>query len=240
MPREMVMASTMVDSPGLVSTMSAAARAASVAPCTAMPMSARFSAGASFTPSPVMPTAKPARRSASTIRNLCSGNTCAKPSAPMIVSVYFSRSFGGLPLASRLGSVPASRMSVPSPSWRAVSFAIARWSPVTIFTSTPYAMARSSVTFVSGRGGSRNVSSPSSCQAPPGPAHGALRATASERMPRVASASTASCSGAREGSSAGSSAAMMCGAPLVVLNTSPLRVSRTVPSVRFTAGSNGM
>ena len=82
MQRDTAMASMMTDSPGLVSTMSAAARAASVEPCTAMPMSAFFSAGASFTPSPVMPTAYPARRSASTMRNLCSGNTCAKPSAP--------------------------------------------------------------------------------------------------------------------------------------------------------------
>ena len=47
------MALTIVLSPGCVKTMSAAARAASVAPSTAMPMSARFSAGASFTPSPV-------------------------------------------------------------------------------------------------------------------------------------------------------------------------------------------
>ena len=36
--------------------MSAAARAASVAPETAIPASANLSAGASFTPSPVMPT----------------------------------------------------------------------------------------------------------------------------------------------------------------------------------------
>ena len=44
------------DSPGATSTMEAAARAASVAPDTAKPQSAFFSAGASFTPSPVMPT----------------------------------------------------------------------------------------------------------------------------------------------------------------------------------------
>ena len=48
------------ESPGVVSTMDAAARAASVAPETAMPQSAFFSAGASFTPSPVMPTMWPA------------------------------------------------------------------------------------------------------------------------------------------------------------------------------------
>lgn len=82
------------------------ARAASVAPATAIPTSARFNAGASFTPSPeigkkirmvsilllflllrllcflpVMPHLYPSWRNVSTMRNLCSGNTCAKPSA---------------------------------------------------------------------------------------------------------------------------------------------------------------
>ena len=42
--------------PSVVNTMSAAFRAASVDPSTAMPMCACLSAGASFTPSPVMPT----------------------------------------------------------------------------------------------------------------------------------------------------------------------------------------
>ena len=61
--------------------MAAAARAASVAPETAMPQSAFFSAGASFTPSPVMPTMWPCCCKTSTMWNLCSGNTWAKPSA---------------------------------------------------------------------------------------------------------------------------------------------------------------
>ena len=39
----------------------------------AMPMSAFFSAGASLTPSPVMATTAPPRRSASTMRSLCRG-----------------------------------------------------------------------------------------------------------------------------------------------------------------------
>jgi len=51
-----LMASMMTESPGASKTMDAAARAASVAPETAMPQSAFFNAGASFTPSPVMPT----------------------------------------------------------------------------------------------------------------------------------------------------------------------------------------
>ena len=56
MHRAIKMPWTIVLRPGSVSTMSAAARAASVDPWTAMPMSARFNAGASLTPSPVMPT----------------------------------------------------------------------------------------------------------------------------------------------------------------------------------------
>ena len=56
------------------STMSAAPRATSV-PRTPMatPMSARWSAGASFTPSPVIATTSPRACSTSTIRSLCSG-----------------------------------------------------------------------------------------------------------------------------------------------------------------------
>ena len=64
--------------------MAAAARAASVAPDTAMPTSAFLRAGASFTPSPVMPTMWPRFCSASTMLNLCSGNTWANPSAASI------------------------------------------------------------------------------------------------------------------------------------------------------------
>jgi hypothetical protein len=45
-----------MNEPGWVRMMAAADCAASVAPFTATPTSARFSAGASFTPSPVMPT----------------------------------------------------------------------------------------------------------------------------------------------------------------------------------------
>src|ERR1700758_4369809 len=49
-------AATITDNPGASSTTSAAARAASVAPATAIPASACLSAGASLTPSPVIPT----------------------------------------------------------------------------------------------------------------------------------------------------------------------------------------
>ena len=50
------MASIITESPGVSSTIEAAARAASVAEETAIPQSAFLSAGASFTPSPVIPT----------------------------------------------------------------------------------------------------------------------------------------------------------------------------------------
>ena len=72
---------TITPSPGAVSTRSAAARAASVAPLTATPTSACLSAGASLTPSPVIPTICPRACSARTIWNLCSGKTRANPSA---------------------------------------------------------------------------------------------------------------------------------------------------------------
>ena len=81
MHRESLIATMIVARPGSVSTMSAAAHAASVAPSTAIPTSAFLSAGASLTPSPVMPTVQPRRRRVSTMLNLCSGYTPAKPSA---------------------------------------------------------------------------------------------------------------------------------------------------------------
>jgi hypothetical protein len=45
---------------------------------TAMPTSARLSAGASLTPSPVMPQRNPSLRRHSTMRYLCSGYTCQR------------------------------------------------------------------------------------------------------------------------------------------------------------------
>ena len=120
------MASMMTLRPGSVSTMSAAALAASVAGKTAMPMSARLSAGASFTPSPVMPVTWPWWRMRSTIWNLCSGMTSAKPWLFMMISSSCSTLCAGSFRTSVL------RMFVPMPSSRHVSLAMSRWSPVTI------------------------------------------------------------------------------------------------------------
>ena len=142
------MASMMTLRPSLVSTRSEAARAASVAPATAMPTSARLSAGASFTPSPVMPVTWPCCRMRSTIWNLCSGMTSAKP---WLSRMMRSSAFWSLALAS-ITSVE--RMFVPMPSRRHVSRAITLWSPVTILTSMPLSMAAAMVALVSSRGGS--------------------------------------------------------------------------------------
>ena len=51
-----LIAAMITDSPEVISTIAAAVRAASVAPETAPPQSAFFSAGASLNPSPVLPT----------------------------------------------------------------------------------------------------------------------------------------------------------------------------------------
>ena len=68
-------------------TMSAASFATSVpAIPIATPMSAFFSAGASFTPSPVTATTCPIRWSADTARSLCSGATRARITSPRSAS----------------------------------------------------------------------------------------------------------------------------------------------------------
>src|SRR5664279_4083452 len=177
-----LIASMITDRPGVSSTIEAAARAASVAPETAMPQSSFFMAGASFTPSPVMPTMWPCFCRMSTMWNLCSGNTCAKPSA-------FSTNAVSVALSSRLESprLPASRMWLPIPSFLAVSWAMARASPVTILTFTPIFSAVATVSLASSRGGSNRGNTPWNCHLPSASA----RATPSARKPRVANSPTA-------------------------------------------------
>ena len=235
------MACTTVLSPGSVSTMSAAARAASVAPDTAMPTSARLSAGASLTPSPVMPTANPAWRRASTIRYLCSGKTWAKPSESMIILPCVSARLDGMvPSSFIAGSPSVVEMLVPIPSTRAVSRAISTLSPVTILTSTPFSMACSMVILVSKRGGSRNVSTPTNCQSSLAGSSGlgSVLATAMQRMPRMPYSVTLASTSSWMAALLEQSSRMMWVAPLVTLNL-PSGPS-IVASVRLTAGSNGM
>ena len=125
----------------------------------AMPMSAAFSAGASLTPSPVMATTWPRRRSPSTIRSLCSGETRAKtadsaatraqPSSSRPSSSRACTVFSGLPRASR-----------SRPSWRAISAAVAGWSPVIIETRMPAPRQVAIAALASSRSGSIIPTSP--------------------------------------------------------------------------------
>ncbi|GMP97420.1 hypothetical protein CsSME_00053264 [Camellia sinensis var. sinensis] len=97
-------------SPGSVRTMSEALRAASVASATAMPMSAFLRAGASLTPSPVIP-------------HICFLACRPKPSAFSI-----SSSTGKAAIDSSLccpNKADEGYILVPIPNRRPVSFAIA-------------------------------------------------------------------------------------------------------------------
>ena len=76
----------------------------------ATPMSADLSAGASFTPSPVMATMLPSAWSASTMRSLCSGATRAKTLTPADVVA------GSRRRRARRARAPRGRM----PIWSAV------------------------------------------------------------------------------------------------------------------------
>ena len=210
--------------------MSAAARAASVAPDTAMPQSAFFSAGASLTPSPVIPTMWPRFCSTSTMWYLCSGKTWAKPSAVSMDSATAAVSFF---FASPRPA--ASRMLVPNPTLAAVSFAMASASPVTILTVTPIAAAVAMVAAASSRGGSNSGSTPTNCQSPsPSRAGHAQRpeAAGGEIVRRRLSAAALICA------ALAASARMTCGAPLVTLKVVP-SAAVTVASVRLCTGSNG-
>ena len=76
-----LIAVTIVDRPSRVRTTSAAPLAASVASATAIPTLAAFKAGASLTPSPVIPTVWFKFCNSCTTLNLCFGLTEAKPLA---------------------------------------------------------------------------------------------------------------------------------------------------------------
>ena len=217
------------DRPGLISTMDAAARAASVAPDTAMPQSAFFSAGASFTPSPVMPTMWPRFCSTSTMWNLCSGNTWANPSASSIDSAVAVVSWRPAPPRPT-----ASRMPVPIPSVLAVSRAMATWSPVTILTATPSCRAVAMVALASARGGSKRGSTLRNCHGPSPSA----RATPSDRKPRAAKPPTALSTAFSTCPLLAASAMITCGAPFATLNEVP-SAALTAASVRLRTGSKG-
>ena len=112
----------------------------------ATPMSAAFSAGASFTPSPVIATTLPERLSSCTRRILSSGATRAMTP----ISGSSSSSCSSLIAAN---SVPV--RALPSiPSSRAIAPAVTAWSPVIIRTRIPASWHSAMAALASGRGGS--------------------------------------------------------------------------------------
>src|SRR5262245_4470809 len=112
----------------------------------ATPMSARVSAGASFTPSPVMATMLPWPLRMLTRRTLSSGATRATtPISPTwALSSSSGRAANSAPVIAR-----------PSmPSWPAIAAAVVAWSPVIIRTRMPASLHRPMASRASLRGGS--------------------------------------------------------------------------------------
>ena len=213
--------------PSRVSTTLAAPLATSVAPKTAMPTSAWRSAGASFTPSPVMPTTCPAACRLSTTRYLSSGNTSAKPSCACVSSAV--RAEGPSPAARSSGA----RMTSPRPRSRAISRATGSASPVSIFTATPSERSSAMSWRESGRGGSDKSAIPTSV----GRAPFALRATARTRSPPDAASVAFVSSAAIAWASSPHSSASVRIAPLYTCTRCP--PISTSASVRRVSGENG-
>jgi hypothetical protein len=125
-------------------------------------------------------------------------------------------------------------MSVPIPSFLAVSLAMAIASPVTILTLMPIWQAVAIVALASSRGGSNRGSTPSMRHWPPLSA----RATPNARKPRAANSLTALSTAAFTVVALVANARITCGAPLAPLNSLP-SAPFTVASVRFWTASNG-
>ena len=121
----------------------------------ATPMSADFSAGASFTPSPVIATTLPSACRASTIFSLCSGATRAYTEVSRTVSRH--------PCASSLLSSSPVRACAPGstmPRSAAILAAVMGWSPVIIITRIPARRASAMAVAASARGGSMIPTTP--------------------------------------------------------------------------------
>ena len=112
----------------------------------ATPMSAFLSAGASFTPSPVMATMWPRFLRMSTRWTLCSGATRAMTPISSI-----RRTASSSLMAANSAPVSA-RPSMPS--WLAMAWAVTAWSPVIIRTRMPADFAFAIASLASGRAGS--------------------------------------------------------------------------------------
>ena len=112
----------------------------------ATPMSALVSAGASFTPSPVMATMFPCPLRMLTRRTLSSGATRA--TTPMSSTSARSWSSGRAANSAPVSARPS------MPSWPAIAAAVVAWSPVIMRTRMPASLQRAMASFASLRGGS--------------------------------------------------------------------------------------
>src|SRR5665647_684383 len=240
-----------------VRTIVAASRATSVPDLPiATPMSARRSAGASLTPSPVIATTYPWSCRASAIRSLSSGELRAKMSSSPVASTA-SRSASGICASS--APVMILRLWWPIPTDSAMPRAVRPWSPVTTISRMPAEWQRATAPATSARGGSSIATTPSSVRSRSAcsrvsPAR-SLRsmsrsATASRRSPScahpVTSRPNASRSWGGNGRSAASwvprrvhSGSSSSGAPLVCTRTRSTSLSGSLSTVdiRRSAGS---
>mmetsp|Transcript_3790 Transcript_3790/g.11235 ORF Transcript_3790/g.11235 Transcript_3790/m.11235 type:complete len:456 (-) Transcript_3790:1056-2423(-) len=161
MHRAVRMASMTTPSPGSVKTMSAAARAASVEPSTAMPICAFFSAGASFTPSPVIAVTSPCA-SARSLMMRCLSAGAVRQKTPLPRSGCKSAARWASSNRSEKKSLPSQVRAASSrmPSSPPIAAAVSRESPVIMNTRTPAALHLRMASFASGRGGSRMPTTP--------------------------------------------------------------------------------
>lgn len=114
----------------------------------AIPTSACFSAGASFTPSPVIPTTSFLLCSAWTRRNLSSGLVRAK------ISNFCAASLNWISSITSSSRPVMALPALPIPSILPILIAVCGWSPVIIFTRIPACRQSPIAVIASGRGGS--------------------------------------------------------------------------------------
>ena len=121
----------------------------------AIPISAFFNAGLSFTPSPVIATTAPVFCHAFTILTLCSGVTLANTAYSFIV---FSNCSCGI----LSNSCPVIALSFLDniPNFSAIAFAVSIWSPVIITVFIPAFLQVSTASFTPSLGGSNIPISP--------------------------------------------------------------------------------
>mmetsp|Transcript_8292 Transcript_8292/g.20948 ORF Transcript_8292/g.20948 Transcript_8292/m.20948 type:complete len:394 (+) Transcript_8292:1225-2406(+) len=162
MERPSAMASTMVEKLSSASTMSDAslATAVPVMPM-AMPMSASLSAGASFTPSPVIATIWPCSLSSRTMSCLCLGSARENTHPPGDISTRIC-SARSMALNSRpVKLLPsASLTAAKMPMSVQIASAVSLLSPVITTTLMPAVLHASMAPRTSGRGGSRSPAKP--------------------------------------------------------------------------------